>query len=124
ARPRLFVPRPEHWVGAHPQYVRRKLSIMSNQRLLQEGLVQHVPVTGNQAESLARFSTILADPPWEVLQRGGRGAWRHYSLMSTEEIAALPVGRLARDDAHLWLWVTNATLFAGQMVMRAWGFTY
>jgi N6-adenosine-specific RNA methylase IME4 len=44
--------------------------------------------------------------------------------MTTEQIAALPVGKLADSDAHLWLWVTNATLFAGQTVMRAWGFTY
>ena len=70
------------------------------------------------------FATILADPPWDVLQRGGRGAHRHYPLMTAEQIAALPVGKLADTDAHLWLWVTNATLFAGQMVMAAWGFTY
>lgn len=44
--------------------------------------------------------------------------------MSTEQIAALPVGELTRADAHLWLWVTNATLFADQAVMEAWGFTY
>jgi N6-adenosine-specific RNA methylase IME4 len=69
-------------------------------------------------------STILADPPWDVLQRGGRGAHRHYSLMTTEQIAALPVGKLVRTNSHLWLWVTNATLFAGQTVMQAWGFTY
>jgi N6-adenosine-specific RNA methylase IME4 len=72
----------------------------------------------------ATFATILADPPWEVLQRGGRGAHRHYALISVEQIAALPVANLARSEAHLWLWVTNATLFAGQTVMQAWGFTY
>jgi N6-adenosine-specific RNA methylase IME4 len=44
--------------------------------------------------------------------------------MTTEQIAALPVGMLASADAHLWLWVTNATLFAGHTVMEAWGFTY
>jgi N6-adenosine-specific RNA methylase IME4 len=44
--------------------------------------------------------------------------------MTVEEIAALPVGRLANTDAHLWLWVTNATLFSGHMVMSTWGFTY
>lgn len=70
------------------------------------------------------FSTILADPPWDVLQQGSRGAHRHYALMTVEQIAALPVEKLAQADAHLWLWVTNATLFAGQTVMAAWGFTY
>jgi N6-adenosine-specific RNA methylase IME4 len=44
--------------------------------------------------------------------------------MSVAAIAAFPVGKLASHDAHLWLWVTNATLFAGHTVMAAWGFTY
>jgi N6-adenosine-specific RNA methylase IME4 len=44
--------------------------------------------------------------------------------MTTEQIAALPVGKLASTDSHLWLWATNATLFAGQTVMQTWGFTY
>ena len=97
---------------------------MQHLRLLTGGLVPDALNTDGRADSLATFPTILADPPWDVLQRGGRGAHRHYSLMTTEQIAALPVGNLARADAHLWLWVTNATLFAGQTVMVAWGFTY
>jgi N6-adenosine-specific RNA methylase IME4 len=70
--------------------------------------------------------TILADPPWDHHQRGGgnRGAVHHYCLMTVEQIAALPIERLAADSAHLWLWVTNASLFAGRAVMEAWGFTY
>jgi len=27
--------------------------------------------------------------------------------MTVAEVAALPVGKLARVDAHLWLWVTG-----------------
>lgn len=66
----------------------------------------------------------LADPPWDIQQRGGRGAEEHYRLMSAEEIATLPVAQLAASAAHLWLWVTNASLWAGKLVMEAWGFTY
>jgi N6-adenosine-specific RNA methylase IME4 len=86
----------------------------------------HLPRGQNSDEptELPTFATILADPPWDVLQSTGRGAHRHYPLMTVEQIAALPVEWLARADAHLWLWVTNATLFAGQAVMEAWGFTY
>lgn len=58
------------------------------------------------------------------MQKGSHGAQRHYPLMTTDEIAALPVAALTTDDAHLWLWVTNASLFAGYAVMEAWGFTY
>ena len=71
-----------------------------------------------------RFSTILADPPWDVNQRGQYGAERHYPLMAVSEICALPVKHLAEQNAHLWLWVTNATLFVGREVMQSWGFQY
>lgn len=69
------------------------------------------------------FKTILADPPWDVEQKGVRGAQGHYSLMTLEAIKAMPVGDLAAEDAHCWLWVTNATLRAGYDVMEEWGFT-
>ena len=70
------------------------------------------------------YRTILADPPWDVQQRGGFGAERHYPLMSVREICELDVEQLAADDSHLWLWITHATLFAGREVTEAWGFTY
>ncbi len=97
---------------------------MNQPSLLSEGLVPRVQQAENQANSTSSFRTILADPPWDVLQRGGRGAHRHYPVMTVEAIAALPVRKLASTDAHLWLWVTNATLFSGHVVMAAWGFTY
>lgn len=70
-----------------------------------------------------KFRTILADPPWNIQQKGTRGAERHYPLMSLERIKAMPVSDLAARDAHLWLWVTNATLREGYDVAEAWGFT-
>jgi N6-adenosine-specific RNA methylase IME4 len=70
------------------------------------------------------YRTILADPPWDIQQRGSFGACRHYALMGVPAICSLQVGRLCTDDAHLWLWVTNAGLHAGKSVMEAWGFTY
>ena len=70
-----------------------------------------------------RFRTILADPPWDTHQRGPLGASRHYDLMTLDQIRGLPVAQLAQPDAHLWLWVTNATLRAGYDLAEAWGFT-
>lgn len=72
---------------------------------------------------VAKFRTILADPPWSENQQGNRGASRHYSLMSLARIKAMPVNALAEDDAHLWLWVTNSVLRVGYEVAEAWGFT-
>ena len=79
--------------------------------------------TGVAAGAPRRFRTILADPPWDIQQRGARGAECHYDLMTLERIKAMPVADLAEDDAHLWLWVTNATLRHGYDVAEAWGFT-
>lgn len=70
-----------------------------------------------------RFRTILADPPWDIQQKGARGAEMHYDLMTLERIKGMPVADLAEDDSHLWLWVTNATLRVGYDVAEAWGFS-
>ena len=43
--------------------------------------------------------------------------------MSVDEIKAMPVSELSADDAHCWLWVTNASLRYGYEVLEAWGFT-
>lgn len=47
-----------------------------------------------------------------------------YTSMSTADICALPIERLAQDDAMLWLWVTNSLLPDGLRVMKAWGFKF
>jgi N6-adenosine-specific RNA methylase IME4 len=44
--------------------------------------------------------------------------------MGMEEIAALPVAAVVAPTAHLYLWVPNALLPFGLMVMQAWGFEY
>ena len=85
-------------------------------------ITQHRLVKGEPGP-IRRFKTILADPPWDVQQRGDRGAASHYQLMSVDAIKAMPVSELAAADAHCWLWVTNATLRTGYDVMEAWGFS-
>ncbi|MCX4098055.1 MT-A70 family methyltransferase [Nocardia sp. alder85J] len=77
----------------------------------------------NNSERSQLYRCILADPPWDIHQTGARGAATHYPLMSLDRIKAMPVSDLAEADAHLWLWVTNATLRHGYDVMEAWGFT-
>lgn len=70
------------------------------------------------------YACIYADAPTKAQQVGTRGASEHYPLMDMEDIAALPVSRLAAPDAHLWYWATNASLFEAKYVMEAWGFSY
>lgn len=76
-----------------------------------------------------RFATILADPPWRFTNRTGKMAPEHhrlsrYGTLTTDEIAGLPVARVAAPVAHLYLWVPNALLAEGLRVMQAWGFEY
>ncbi|TXF10513.1 hypothetical protein FR698_14940 [Pelomicrobium methylotrophicum] len=71
------------------------------------------------------FRCIYADPPWRYENRATRAAAeRHYPTMSDEEIARLPVARLAAQDAWLHLWTTNGHLEVALSIMRAWGFEF
>ena len=75
------------------------------------------------------FSTILMDPPWRFDNRTGKMAPEHkrlkrYDTMSMAEIAALPVGDIAKNPSHLYLWCPNALLPEGLKIMEAWGFKY
>ena len=76
-----------------------------------------------------RFATILADPPWQFINKTGKVAPEHrrlsrYGTMTLDEIVALPVEELATPTAHLYLWCPNALLPEGLAVMKAWGFSY
>ena len=76
-----------------------------------------------------RFSTILADPPWQFLNRTGKMAPEHkrlsrYVTLSLQEIKDIPVQVATEETAHLYLWVPNALLAEGLEVMQSWGFTY
>jgi N6-adenosine-specific RNA methylase IME4 len=82
---------------------------------------------------VAHFAAILADPPWyfrcrtELTKRNWssrRDAAKHYPVLSSEEIAALPVCELAANDAHLFLWTTSALVPQAIKVLEAWGFRY
>jgi N6-adenosine-specific RNA methylase IME4 len=76
-----------------------------------------------------KFSTIVADPPWQFQNRTGKMAPEHkrlarYPTLSLEEIKAIPVQEVTEERAHLYLWVPNALLSEGLNVLNAWGFNY
>ena len=76
-----------------------------------------------------QFTTLLADPPWRFLNRTGKVAPEHrrlsrYETMDAKEIAALPVGDLMAPRSHCYLWVPNALMADGLLVLEQWGFTY
>ena len=76
-----------------------------------------------------RFSTVLADPPWQFSNRTGKVAPEHkrlkrYETLTLNEIMSIPVEKTVRKNSHLYLWVPNALLMEGLKAMNAWGFTY
>ena len=76
-----------------------------------------------------KYATILADPPWQFQNRTGKVAPEHkrlnrYPTMPLQDIMDMPVGEVADQRAHLYMWVPNALLPEGLKVMEAWGFKY
>ena len=72
-----------------------------------------------------RYRTIVADPPWDYREHRGdgpKGAGAQYPCMTQAELANLPVGLWAHDDAHLYLWVPNAFIVGAHRVAEGWGF--
>lgn len=70
------------------------------------------------------YTTIVADPPWRYVSTSSAraDASKHYSTMTAAEVAFMPVRDLVADDAHLWLWTTNAFMEDAHRVVRTWGF--
>lgn len=71
-----------------------------------------------------KIGTIVADPPWPYSDRlpgKGRGAGKHYGLLSMSDIMRFPLPPLA-EDCRLYLWTTGPFLFEARKVIEAWGF--
>ena len=86
------------------------------------------------------YGTITADPPWMYQKNpGSKGsgvgaqgiAEVQYPTMTTEDILAMPVGSLAAEAAHLYLWTTVPKMFGGRFsditakdICEGWGFEF
>ena len=73
-----------------------------------------------------KFSTFVADPPWQYGNTSTRGAAEnHYGTMTIQELCDLDVvPTSAAEQAHLYLWTTAGHLPQAFDVMTAWGFEY
>jgi N6-adenosine-specific RNA methylase IME4 len=110
---RLLNPQSNVLVTAHKEKRRRQAVALSlNPRRLPEG-----PFCGG-----------VADPPWidpeNPIGFNRRHYGHHYPLMTPEQIAALPVGRIFGPHSLLLLWITRYHLAIGShlVVFKAWGF--
>lgn len=80
------------------------------------------------AVSAAKFATIVIDPPWDWGDEGDQDqlgrARPDYGTMSLSQLLDLPVGDMADEDCHLYLWITNRSLPKGFQLIDRWGFRY
>lgn len=111
------------------RYLRLELAKNSMSKIASITSPHPVPAEDLLEKVVSQYSTIVADPPWRFQNSTGKVAPEHrrllrYPTLSLQEIMALPVGRLAATQSHLYLWVPNALLMEGLQVMKAWGFTY
>lgn len=76
-----------------------------------------------------KYQTIVADPPWPYSEsRSNQTASsvkglltsHYYPSMTLPELKALAPP--AADNAHLYLWTTNAFMVEAHDLARAWGF--
>src|SRR3569833_2281982 len=76
------------------------------------------------------YDVIYADTPraWgkaPLVDRGrARAVEKEYPTMQPDEIKALPVGKIAKPRAALFMWATSPKLPLAFEVMAAWGFDY
>jgi N6-adenosine-specific RNA methylase IME4 len=82
---------------------------------------------------MKRYNIIYADPAWSYYNDSTakpdcttvKGMGRPpYSVMSSNEIMALPIKELAEDNAILFIWTTDYHLEKCMRVIESWGFTY
>lgn len=74
------------------------------------------------------YGAILADPPWRFANFSAKGEVKnpvaHYPCMKFDDLAALPVGRLAAPDCALIMWATAPLLDRAIALLGLWGFTF
>lgn len=109
------------------QTIRRaeKEAIRENER--QEN-AEKIETLASPLEAQGLFQTIVIDPPWDWGDEGdvnqfGR-AKPDYSTMPIDEIEQLPISKIADDNCHLYLWVTNRSLPKAFRLIEVWGFRY
>lgn len=70
------------------------------------------------------YRVVLADPAWKFndkLPGDGRGAEKHYTCLSIEEMCKLELPPLA-DDALIFMWRVAAMQEEALTLMHMWGF--
>jgi N6-adenosine-specific RNA methylase IME4 len=85
-------------------------------------LVEPAPV-------LARYGTIIIDPPWEMekierVVRPNQTPSTDYPTMTEDELSNFPVEEMAGENCHLFCWTIQKHLPSALRLVAVWGFKY
>lgn len=72
-----------------------------------------------------KYRVLCADPPWrfnDKLPGKGRGAAKHYDVMTTEQLFQFQLPPL-EDDCYMFMWRVAAMQYDALELCKAWGFT-
>lgn len=115
----------DNWEWLRPLVMQATRPAEVSQSRLLKLIKQRHGFNGDSPVPEGVYRTIVADPPWRYDNRGTRGAAEdHYSTMTVDDICELAEKVPADDNAHLYLWTTNAFLRPAFDVVEAWGFEY
>lgn len=121
-----IVARGEKEILAAAKAIRAEKAAVSREVRLDK--IAEISRGNRELDTKTRYPVIYADPPWRYenppIGATSRAIENHYPTMTLEEICAMPVGKLAADDALLYLWATAPKLEECFEVIRAWGFEY
>lgn len=91
---------------------------------------------------MKKYNVIYVDPPWKIkagrtlkgykmefgkqlfIPASNKTRDTEYPSMSIQEIESLNVSEITAEDAHLYMWVTNAHLPFAFNIIKSWGFVY
>lgn len=99
--------------------------------------ISHSPLL-KPPKHAGNYQVLVVDPPWNQGKTGKRSVRPNqntvldYQTMSKPELAQLPIGDWAADQAFLWVWATNSKdKKTGEPILRSafdlmeiWGFTF
>ena len=73
-----------------------------------------------------KYQIVVVDPPWPVKKLTHKArpnqTTMDYSVMSIEQIKALPIQALADESCWCFLWTTQKYLFDAKPILEQWGF--
>lgn len=106
----------------------RKAQVHGERLARVESIARNNPPPESLKAPGRRYPVVYADPATKFRTYSALGmekaADNHYPTMTWDEIAALPVGDLAADDAALFVWATAANLALTLALLPVWRFTY